>query len=159
MSNPPVDLESRATLLSNKLDRLSYSIQNQSNFRTKEAYMAECARVLQNFYSDLHGPFFKYEDARRDNSLIPTTNSVGEDKLDFDYNIVWNQLLDNLTVIFLEMENLESLSISNFNFAMTEANRLISRLKSVSSKLGDYILYSKNVLSDVFLALRRTRSC
>ena len=152
MSEQLVDLQSRATLLANKLDRLSVSIQNQAGFNTQEAYMAECARVLQNFYNDLHGPFFRYEPARRDNTLNPTTNSIQEGKIDYDYNLVWDQLLDNLIVLFLEMENLESISISNFNFAITEANRLISKLSSISSKLGDYILYSKNTLSDVFLA-------
>ncbi len=151
MSNLFVDLESRATLIKNKLDRLSITLKNSTSFMTKEAYMSECARVLQNFYSQLDKPFFKYQEAVRDNTLLPITNSVQKNKIDYDYNVVMDQVLDNLTIIFMEMENLESISIANFNFAMTEANRLTGRLKSVSSKLGDFILYGKNTLSDVFL--------
>ena len=151
MSNQFVDLHNRATLLKNKLDRLSVSIQNSTSFSTKESYVAECARILQNFYKDLEGPYFNHEDARRDNTLLPTTNSIQNKLIDYDYNVIWDQVVNAMVILFLELENLESMSISNFNFAMTEGNRLISRLKSVSSKLGDYILYSKNTLSDAYL--------
>ena len=151
MSNIFVDLNSRATLLKHKIDRLSTSLQNSASFNTKEVYMAEAAKVLQKFYSDLNAPFFQYEEALRDGSPFPTTNSVEQDKFDYDYNLIWDQLIENLTILFLEMENLESLSIANYNFAMTEANRLTNRLKSVSSKVGDYMLYSQNTLSNVFL--------
>ena len=55
MSNKFVDLASRATLLKNKLDHLSRSLSNSStSFNIQEAYMAESARILQNFYSDLN---------------------------------------------------------------------------------------------------------
>ena len=146
-----VDTDTRTTYLKNRLDSLSKAIQNSASFQTQEAYIAECNRVLGNFYKAISEPYFEYQVAIRDNTLSPSFNSTGSEIIEYDYNLFWQQLLDNLTVLFLEMENLEAMSIANYNFAMVELGDLTARLKSVSSKLGDYILYSQNILRDVLL--------
>ena len=105
MSNAFVDLKGRATLLNNKLDKLANSIDNSASFNIQESYMAEAARILKNFYSDPSAPFFQFDEAGRDLSLLPSQNSVQEDRFDYDYNLFFGQLLDNLTVLFMEMDN------------------------------------------------------
>ena len=92
MSTRELDLASReANILKNKLDILSESIKNSSSFLTKESYQSEAARVLKRFYSNLESPFFEYDRAKRDVSPLPSTNSVGENQVDYDYNLFWNQ--------------------------------------------------------------------
>jgi len=152
MTDTYVDLENRVTFLKRKLELLSLNIQNPNNFSTKESYLIECTRVLKDFYSNLNSSSIQYSEARRDGSVTPSRNLTPESKIDYDYNLFWYGLLTDFKLLFAEMENLESLSISNFNFAVTESNRLISRMKSVSSKVGDYALYNEINLSDVFLA-------
>ena len=146
-----VDINTRTTYLKNRLEVLAKSIQNSASFQTQEAYIAECNRVLGNFYKLISEPHFNYEAALKDTSSAPSFNSNTANIIDYDYNLFWEQLLDNLTVLFLEMENLEAMSIANYNFAMVEMNDLTARVKSVSSKLGDYILYSSNTLKNVLL--------
>ena len=127
-----VDINTRTTYLKNRLEQLAKAIQNSASFQTQEAYIAECNRVLGNFYKLIQEPHFNYEAAIKDNTLTPSFNSNTSNLIDYDYNLFWEQLLDNLTVLFLEMENLETMSITNYNFAMVELNDLIARVKSVS---------------------------
>jgi len=129
-----------STLLKGKLDKLSKNLQTSlsaSSFQTQEEYLFEATRVLREFSKELTEPQMKKAEVLEDNLPKHT-----------DYDDMWNRLLDDLTIIFTELENVETLVVSNFNYITTEANRLTSRLKSVSSKLGDYILYSLNPTKD-----------
>jgi len=130
-----------SSLLKGKLEKIAKDLQvsiSSSGFQTQEAYLSEVIRVLNSFYRTLTSPQLKVEDVAQDQ--LP--NIIW-------YQQLWSQLLDDLTVIFTEIENIESLTVSNFNYIATEANRLTSRLKAVSSKLGDYILYSTSPTKDV----------
>ena len=149
MANENVALDQKVTYFKERLDLLGKSIQNSTSFQTQEAYITECHRVLKRFYEDISEPYFNYEEAVKDLTLIPTIGEQGGPE--YAYNVFWMQLLDNLILLFTQMENLEALSIANYNFAMVEMEDLTARLKSVSSKLGDYALYSKNTLRDVLL--------
>ncbi len=51
-----VDINTRTTYLKNRLDSLSKAIQNSASFQTQEAYIAECNRVLGNFYKTISEP-------------------------------------------------------------------------------------------------------
>jgi hypothetical protein len=127
-------------LLKTKLDNLSRLLQSSirsNQFSTKEEYLLESVRMLGSFYKDLNEPIFQIPTIRHDDVPDPEL-----------YTNLWQNLLDDLIVIFTELENIESLTLANFNFITTETNRLTSRLKSVSSKLGDYILYSSNPSKD-----------
>ncbi len=143
-----IDLDQKVTYYKERLDLLGRSVQNPTAFKTEEAYMAECNRVLKSFYERIDEPFFNYQDAAQDHGLHPIADG---ESVDYSYNKFWEQLLDNLILLFTQMENLESLSIANYNFAVVEMSDLTARLKLISSKLGDYMLYSKNTLKDILL--------
>lgn len=143
-----IDLDQKITYYKERLDLLGRSVQNPTTFRTEEAYIAECNRVLKSFYERIDEPFFNYQEASQDHGLHPVADG---ESTDYSYNKFWEQLLDNLILLFTQMENLESLSIANYNFAVVEMSDLTARLKLISSKLGDYMLYSKNTLKDILL--------
>jgi len=133
-------LSDKSKLLRTKLDRLSQNLQGSltsGDMRTSEQYLFEAIKMLQTFYKTLNEPQLEVPDPKVDSYA------------DFDeYDEVWNQILNDFLIIFSELENIETLTLSNFNFIITEANRLTARLKAVSSKLGDYILYSLNANKD-----------
>lgn len=132
----------KSLLLKNKLDKIATTIQKASafgnqNFQTEEQYINEANKIVSNFYTSLKEP-------------ISQLTTISPDDLPSQeiFNEIWQNVLDDLVVIFAELDNIESLTISNFNFVITETNRLLSRLKNVSSKLGDYILFTKNPTKD-----------
>ena len=133
-------LSDKSQILKKKLDLLSSKLQGSlrsDELVTREQYLFESIKVLQEFYKTLNSPQTEVPSPRAD------------DWPDFEnYDKLWNQIIDDLVVIFTELENIETLSLANFNFIVTEANRLTTRVKSISSKLGDYILYSLNANKD-----------
>jgi len=142
MSSNKYLLMDKSMLLKGKLDRLAAKLQgsiSSTEFQTKEELLFEAVRILSEFYKGLNEPQMEVEDVRHDD--LPDASV---------YNRLWEQLVDDFVVIFTELENIEGLSLANFNFITTEANRLTARLKTVSSKLGDYILYSLNPMKDAF---------
>jgi hypothetical protein len=133
-------VQDTSQLLRTKLDKLSTQLQGSllsESISTQEGYILEVTRTLRELYKSLNEP-------QMDKAEILVDSSPDMD----EWNTLWNQLLDDLTTIFTELENLETLTVANFNFVTTESNRLTTRLKSVSSKVGDYILYSLNPNKD-----------
>lgn len=133
----------KSQLLKTKLEKISTKLQSSlgsKEFQTKEQYMMEAIKALQEFYLDLNEPSLTENDIKL----------IHEDDLPNPelFNFVWNKVIDDLIVIFTELENVEQLTLANFNFITTEANRLTARLKKVSSLLGDYILYTDNPSKD-----------
>jgi len=136
-------IKDKSILLKKKLDKLSVTLQSSlksSEFQTEEGFFLEAVRILETFYATLDTP-------------ITSISNVSADQLpDITiYNTLWNNLLDDLTIIFSEIENTESLTVENFNYVITESNRLTARLKSIASKLGDYMLYAQHPVKDVIL--------
>jgi hypothetical protein len=130
----------KSKLLSNRLERVAGVLNkglSNGSFQTQEEIIQEVVRTLGTFYKDLTGPILSSSPVAAQD--IPEPNT---------YSSLFNEVLDDLTVLFAEFENIEQLSIANFNYSATESNRLYSRLRSISSKLGDYILYSKNPTKD-----------
>ena len=135
----------KSKLLKTKLDKLSAKLQSNlgsQGLQTEEQYLLESIKILQEFYLDLSGPTLTEQDIA----------SIHQDDLPDPeiFNKVWTHILDDLIIIFTELENVEQLTLGNFNFITTEANRLTARLKKVSSLLGDYILYTDNPAKDAF---------
>lgn len=133
-------IEDRSILLQKKLESLSEKLQgafNAGQFETQEEYIFEAVKIVSSFYQSLLEPQLQIDPLHVDN--LPDSEV---------YNKLWQQLLSDLTIIFQELENAEDMTLANFNYMVTESNRLTSRLKSVFSKLGDYILYSSNSLKD-----------
>jgi hypothetical protein len=132
-------IEEKSTLLQNKLEKLATNLSSGGSFQTEEEIITEVIRVLDGFYKDLNEPMFQPE--------IVMEGDIPDPDL---YNRIWNTILDDLSIVFSELENLEGLTLNNFNFITTESSRLLARLKNVSSQLGDYILYSANPTRDAF---------
>lgn len=105
-----------------------------NDFQTNEQVISETIRALNSLYRDLTVPAFNPEQIIY--ADLPNMS---------DFNTVFQTILDDLTIIFTQLEGVETLSVSNFNFILTESNRLFARLKSVSSKLNDFILYSNDI--------------
>ena len=140
MASNKYNISDQSVLLKKKLEALAKKIQggeSNTSFQTKEEYLLESIKMLHSFYKEMKAPLLESGIAKAD--TIPNLE---------DYNQLWSNLLDDLTIVFAELENIESLSISNFNFITTESNRLRSRLKTVSSKLEDFVLYSITPLKD-----------
>lgn len=142
MSSNKYLIEDRSTLLQNKLQSLATALDSNSatrEFQTEEEVIQEALKILGSFFESLNEPGFDPAQVRADD--LPDH---------VIYNDIWNQLLDNLEVIFTELENLGNLTVANFNYMATESNRLTARLKNISSLLGDYILYTNNASRDAY---------
>lgn len=127
-------LKERLSKLASKLVAAS----SPGELQTREQIISETMRILSSFYKDLSEPSFDY-----------LSFYVHQIPLFNDYNQIFNLIEDDLSVSFAELENLELVSLANFNFATTETNRLLARLKAVYSKLNDYILYASHPTKDV----------
>ena len=132
-------VEEKTTLLQNKLEKIAAELTSGGDFQTEEQIISEIVRVLESFYRDLTEPIF-----------VPETIAAGDTPDSSLYNKIWNDILKDLELIFTELENLEDVTVANFNFVSTESGRLLARLKNVSSQLGDFILYSSNPTKDAF---------
>lgn len=128
------------TLLKNKLNALASTLEKQvaaSDVVTREAYLREAARMISTLYKQLNKPLFKPE------RILP---EISPDKNQF--NNIFQTISDDLTVLFQEYENLEGLVLGNFNYIQSSITRLNRRIKDVSSKVGDYTLYTNDVIGD-----------
>lgn len=137
-------IQDKSLLLRNKLDRITKTLQAASSagnasFQTQEDYTDAANKALGEFFKSLNDPIFDPQTVHPND--LPSIE---------DYNLIWEAILDDLVILFSELQNIESLTLSNFNFITTESNRLLARLKNVSSKLGDYILYTNNPTKDSF---------
>ncbi len=129
-----------STVIKNKLDALSKILQESNASKdlvTFEQVLAEAVRALSLFFKDIASPTF-------DPRLILAGDAPDPE----DYNSNLQEILDDLTIMFKELENVEALVLENFNYFVSESNRLNRKMKSVSSKLGDFILFSTNASKD-----------
>lgn len=138
-------LADKSRLLRQKLTALTSNLTGKlgnENLQTYEQYITEAVRILDEFYKSFKEPQLNKE-------LIDTVN-VDHLPDPSIYNEIWQQVINDLTTVFTELENIEDLTLANFNFITTEGNRLTARLKAVDSKLGDYILFSLSPSKDIF---------
>lgn len=141
MNNQTTPIQS--TLLLNKLSALVSKIQNDSQtfnikeYQTLEKTINQAFSLLSKFYKTLSLPSF--EPIKVFPESIPDPS---------DYNNNFNMILEDLTTIFREFENLEGVVIGNFNYTTSRLNRLNAKLKKAYSNLGDFVLYSQNSTKD-----------
>jgi hypothetical protein len=133
----------QSALLKNKLASLVLKLQKSSSprgtldFPTLEQTVAEAVRLLKLFYQDLSDPGFR------------PTNVIVDTEPDPDVlNENMDMVMDDLTVLFAEFENLEAVVLGNFNYMVSRLNRLNRKLKSVSSKTADFVLFSNLATKD-----------
>jgi hypothetical protein len=132
--------EINSALLNTKIELLLSTLKEFSqsgDATTKESLVMEANKIISSYYDKIGGPLYSPEPALPD--FPPKTEH---------YNAAFQNLLTDLLILFSELENVEGLVLTNFNFMSSETNRLQRRLKAVSSKLGDYVLYSDNLTRD-----------
>lgn len=128
-------------IVQNKLDQLSSVLKESfanKDLATMEDLVVEANQILASYYTDIRGPLF---------NPVPVLPGALPDPR--DYNGDLEAINKDLTVLFQELENLEGLVLRNFDFFVSESNRLSGKVKSVSSKLGDYILFASNPVKDL----------
>jgi len=126
----------QSTLLTNQLAQTTGSLQSQINptgagIATLEDAISIATQQLSKFYRRLGKPLFEPINAVVDTIPDPT-----------EYNNNLQMVLDDLAVLFSELENMENVVLQSFNYIVSRLDRLQGRLKNVSSQLGDYVLYS-----------------
>jgi hypothetical protein len=134
-------IENKSTLIKEKLLSLADKLTggySPRNFQTKEQLMQEIVSILTIFAKTLNKPIFT--------APVFLTGDIADPNY---YNQVFNNILKDLTILFTEIENLESVIVNNFNTGIVESNRLTARLKTIASLLSDYILYSKISTKDI----------
>lgn len=138
--------EDQSTLIRSKLARSVLKLQEQfsvsgknKDLPTLESLLAEASKIMTDFYKKLPSPIFEAEPVAQDTP--PTLEKFNKD---------FQDIFDDLTVVFDEFENMEGVVLANFNYMASKLNLLNAKLKSVSSKVGDYILFSNLPLKDAF---------
>lgn len=130
-----------STILLNKIgelsDRLKIISQSGIAGQTNQELIIAANNLLGTFFTQMSQPIFNPETLLRD-----TKPDV------VDYNTNLSNILSDLKILFLELANIANLEIANFNFMVSDSNRLMGRMKSVYSKLGDYILFSQDPNKD-----------
>ena len=124
------------TIFLNRLDMLLEKLQEQyvnGTYQTREDVLEEFNRAVYEFYSDLKKPFLKLRKVHKGTS----PNYI-------DYNKSFDEIKWDLIILFRELETLEKLVLRNFNFMVSERDKLVKLLKRINSKIGDYGLYTKD---------------
>lgn len=135
---------SYSTLLRNKLGKLATDLQSRANpsgsntdLITLEGVISESIKILSKFYKELNEP-----------SFVPKNVIVDTPPLLEEYNENFAGINSDLDIVYSEFENLEGVVLGNFNYMVSRLNRLNKKLKIVSSKMGDYILYTNHPTAD-----------
>lgn len=129
-----------STLLDNKIVELSTKlnlISQSGDGVSQEQLIDEAVSFLSSFFNTLSKPIF---------SPVPV---LVDNKPNIDlYNKNFLDILSDLNIIFSEFENVEGVILNHFNFMVTDSNKILTGLKQVYTKLGDYILFSKDPTGD-----------
>jgi hypothetical protein len=143
----------KSTLFKNKLIKILENInriRGEESLQTKEAYLLEAVKILTSFYLTVS-----------QSNFIPEKVRAGTSPEADLYNQNFLQILDDLEILFLELENVEGVALEHFNLFTAHANRLNSRIKKLNSRVTDFTLFSglpvKNSIffSDTFSDLSR----
>jgi hypothetical protein len=122
--------------LSALLERLNLQYRD-GTFQTQEDVVEEFNKALKEFYERAHTPFLRLRPARK-----------GTSPSYLDYNDSFKELSWDLDVVFKEIATLEKTILKNFNHTLSERDKLNKLVKRVSSKVGDYVLYSEDPIGN-----------
>ena len=131
-------------LFQNKLSKLFQPLQQLANplgknpdYNTQEKVVSEAIKSISLFYKQLSKPLYSPV------IIYPDSPPIAD-----DFNNNFTFINNDLEILFNEFENLETITLGEFNYMVSKLNRLNSRLKSVSSQLGDYILFTNTPTKD-----------
>lgn len=133
----PIETKLFLSKLSALLERLRVQYQS-GQYNTQEEIIAEFSRALDKFYSSARTPFLALRPAEE--GEVPSID---------DYNDCFEEVGWDLSISFAELETLEKTVLRNFNYMVSERDKLNKLVKQISSKAGDYVLYSEDPLGDV----------
>ena len=126
-----------STMLLSKLGTLIGKLQKEASptganpkFQTVEKTLSEAMSLLGKYYREIALP-----------NLAPVKISPDTPPDPDLMNNMFTQIGDDLDVVFSEFENLEGVILGNFNYMVSRLNRLNGKLKTVSSRAGDFVLY------------------
>ena len=105
--------------------------------QTVEELSNEFSKAVEKFYRDPHTPFF-----------IPTHVVYGTPPRYEDHNKNFGDISRDLTVGFNQLEALEEMLIKNFNFVVSERDKVNKIVKRIGSLVGDYVLYSDDPIGN-----------
>jgi len=141
MSNPYLDQLTSESFLAKKVELLAklFEVRRQNGeVQTSQDFVASIMEVFSSFHRNIDRPIFH----------TPRQANAGLSPLSSDISTNFSDIRSDLLLLFAGLEDIESIEIENFNFMQTEANRLLAKLKKISSLTGDLSLYSGNILRD-----------
>lgn len=118
------------------LERLRVKYESGS-YSTEQEVISEFLSAINIFYQDLKTPFL---------TLRPVKEGELPDSV--KYNELFDELENDLQIAFRELDTLEKMVIKNFNYMVSERDKVNKLLKRVNSKVGDYILYVDDPVGD-----------
>lgn len=130
-------LQTKLGLLAQRLQKQASPTGSNTSLVTQEQLVSEAISLLSEYYRFLSEPNFQ-----------PINPIVDCEPSPNDFNKNFQRILDDLTVLFTEFENIETTVLGNFNYMVSRLNRLNGNLKETSSSLGDYILLSDHSTKD-----------
>ena len=100
--------------------------------------MSKTAELLSDFSANISAPI---------TTVVPVS-AGGIPQVDL-YNRVFRQVINDLFVLYEEADYVENLIISSFNYMVTEADTVLREIRTVSSMLADYSIFTDNVASGI----------
>ena len=132
----PIDTTVFLNKLSVLLKRLNLQYRD-GTFQTQEDIVEEFRKALGEFYENASTPFLKLRPAR-----------LGTSPSYIEYNKSFEELGWDLDIAFKELATLEGVVLKNFNYTLSEKDKLNRLVKRINSKVGDYVLYSEDPIGD-----------
>lgn len=137
MSNKVSSVNS-SNLLDNKLsvilEKLNEDLKD-SGVVEKELLLAKFNETINKFYKTLNSPLLSAKEFRQ--GTFPNFKEI---------NGLFQEVEQDLKILYKEINSLERFIVTNYNTLNTEASALRSRLRRVSSDLGDYRLQASDNL-------------
>jgi hypothetical protein len=125
----------KTSIFRNKLSKILERLQKDKDKipqQTREAIVTEAVRLLSTFYKTVNSPQFK---------PVPAISGT-KPELE-EYNTAFEEIKDDVEILFAELENLEAVVVEQFNLITAQANRINSRVKKLNSRITDFSLFSK----------------
>ena len=100
----------RTSMLTKKLALIAQNLNSSAqsgSFKTQEAYASEAIKAMNQFNKGILDPQMPV------NIVYPDTLPNPD-----DYNTIWNAMLNDLITVFTELQNIQNLTLDNFNSAL-----------------------------------------
>jgi hypothetical protein len=125
-------------LLDNKLEVILSGLNEDlkaAGVVEREVLLAKFNEIVNKFYSTLNSPLLKYKESRV--GTFPNFKEINNNFLEVE---------KDLKIIYKEINSLEAFIVNNFNTLHTQGSALRSRLRRISSDLGDFRLQATDNL-------------